>query len=75
MKITDKQRIDFVQWHRLCVYCDHHTGTFNVYEWRVMKSTSPRNTIPDLYMCHIQSGKTVAEAVDKAIKAYMGGKK
>lgn len=62
MKITDKQRIDFVQREGSDII---NRGMFyKDQQWQVGYSGFSR-----------WRGKTWRQAVDKAIKAYMGGKK
>lgn len=64
MKITDKQRIDFVQRHGVMThYCKHEKRIGKQWSCLVMST-----------MIVITEGRTWRQAVDKAIKAYMEGR-
>lgn len=65
MKITDKQRIDFVQRHGMSVDKYSHA-------WLAQRGfVNERGYKQRAYAF----GRSWRQAVDKAIKAYMGGKK
>lgn len=66
MKITDKQRIDFMQKRLLRLNC-----------WEAGAPAS-RGCIFEVFVTGYEGGfrfTTLRKTVDKAIKAYMGGKK
>lgn len=67
MKITDKQRISYIQRHRLEVRLHWATGNWHVWQHEMGMPRSEDKIIG--------TGISWLQAVDKAIKAYMGGKK